>query len=58
MRALRYDRYGPPEVLHVVDVAEPKAAVGEVKIRVRAVPGSSAFIGVPLESPVATVILD
>ncbi len=36
MRALRYDRYGPPEVLRVADVAEPAPALGEVKIRVRA----------------------
>jgi NADPH:quinone reductase-like Zn-dependent oxidoreductase len=36
LRALRYDRYGPPEVLRVADVAEPVPAVGEVKIRVRA----------------------
>jgi NADPH:quinone reductase-like Zn-dependent oxidoreductase len=36
MRALRYDRYGPPEVLRVVDVAEPVPAAGEVKVRVRA----------------------
>ena len=36
MRALRYDRYGPPEVLHVVDIAEPSPREGEVKVRVRA----------------------
>lgn len=36
MRALRYDRYGPPEVLRAADIAEPVPAVGEVKIRVRA----------------------
>ena len=23
MRAVRYDRYGPPDVLHVADIAEP-----------------------------------
>ncbi len=36
MRALRYDRFGPPEVLHVVDVPEPAPHAGEVKVRVRA----------------------
>jgi NADPH:quinone reductase-like Zn-dependent oxidoreductase len=36
MRALRYDRYGGPEVLQVVDVAEPSPQPGEVKVRVRA----------------------
>lgn len=36
MLALRYDRYGPPEVLRVVDVAEPVPQAGEVKVRVHA----------------------
>ncbi|MCC6377545.1 MAG: NAD(P)-dependent alcohol dehydrogenase [Burkholderiales bacterium] len=36
MRALRYDRYGPPEVLEVVDLDEPVPREGELKIRVRA----------------------
>ena len=36
MRALRYDRFGPPEVLHVVDIAEPVPQAGEVKVRVHA----------------------
>ena len=36
MRALRYDRFGPPEVLHVVDVTEPVPQAGEVKVRVHA----------------------
>jgi len=36
MRALRYDRFGPPEVLHVGDVAEPVPRAGEVKVRVHA----------------------
>jgi len=36
MRALRYDRYGPPDVLHVEDVAEPASAADELKVRVRA----------------------
>jgi NADPH:quinone reductase-like Zn-dependent oxidoreductase len=36
MRALRYDRYGPPDVLYVADVPEPVPGRGEVKVRVRA----------------------
>ena len=36
MRAVRYDRYGPPDVLHVEDVEEPVPGPGEVKLRVRA----------------------
>jgi NADPH:quinone reductase-like Zn-dependent oxidoreductase len=36
MRALRYDRFGGPEVLHVDDIAEPIPREGEVKVRVRA----------------------
>ena len=36
MRALRYDRFGPPEVLHVIEVAEPVPQAGEVKVRVHA----------------------
>ena len=34
MRALRYARYGPPEVLEVVELPEPTPAAGEVKVRV------------------------
>jgi NADPH:quinone reductase-like Zn-dependent oxidoreductase len=36
MRALRYDRYGPPDVLHVAEMAEPVPGGGEAKVRVRA----------------------
>lgn len=36
MKAVTYDRYGPPSVLAVSDVAEPKPANGELLIRVRA----------------------
>jgi NADPH:quinone reductase-like Zn-dependent oxidoreductase len=36
MRAVRYDRFGPPDVLHVVDVDEPVPRAGELKVRVRA----------------------
>ena len=37
MRALRFDRYGPPDVLRVDDIAEPSPRVGEAKVRVHAV---------------------
>ncbi|MEP7181810.1 MAG: NAD(P)-dependent alcohol dehydrogenase [Betaproteobacteria bacterium] len=36
MRALRYDAFGPPDVLRIADVAEPSPAAGEVKVRVHA----------------------
>lgn len=36
MRAARYDRYGPPEVLYVGTVPRPVAGPGEVVVRVHA----------------------
>ncbi|MEO8484770.1 MAG: NAD(P)-dependent alcohol dehydrogenase [Betaproteobacteria bacterium] len=36
MRALRYARYGPPDVLEIVEVDEPVPRAGEVKVRVQA----------------------
>jgi NADPH:quinone reductase-like Zn-dependent oxidoreductase len=36
MHAIRYDRYGPPEVFHVADVPKPPLRDGYVMIRVRA----------------------
>jgi NADPH:quinone reductase-like Zn-dependent oxidoreductase len=36
MRAIVYDRYGPPEVLRLADVPKPAPRAGEVLIRVRA----------------------
>jgi NADPH:quinone reductase-like Zn-dependent oxidoreductase len=36
MQAVRYARYGAPEVLRVEDIAEPVPGPGEVKVRVRA----------------------
>ena len=36
MRAVRYDRDGPPDVLYVADLEEPAPGPGEVKLRVRA----------------------
>ena len=37
MRALRFDRYGPADVLHVAEIPEPSPGAGEVKVRVQAV---------------------
>lgn len=36
MRAVRFDHYGGPEVLHVADVPAPEPAAGEVLVAVRA----------------------
>ncbi len=36
MRALRFERFGPPSVLSVRDVPKPKPAAGEVLVEVRA----------------------
>jgi len=36
MRAIRYRRFGPPEVLEVVDADPPEPAAGEIKVRVAA----------------------
>jgi NADPH:quinone reductase-like Zn-dependent oxidoreductase len=36
MKAVRFSEYGSPEVLHVVDVEEPHAGRGQVRIAVRA----------------------
>lgn len=36
MRALHYSRYGPPDVLEVVEIDEPVPRAGEVKVRVHA----------------------
>ena len=36
MRALLYDHFGPPDVLHVGDIPEPHAGPGQIRIAVRA----------------------
>jgi NADPH:quinone reductase-like Zn-dependent oxidoreductase len=37
MRAVQFDEYGAPEVLHVVETPEPHAGPGQVRVAVRAV---------------------
>ena len=36
MRAVVYDRYGPPDVLHIEDVPKPRVQAGEVLVRIHA----------------------
>lgn len=36
MRAVTFDRYGPPEVLRVSDIERPAPGDGEVLVRVHA----------------------
>ena len=36
MRAIAYDRYGPPDVLHVVDVERPVPESDELLVRIHA----------------------
>ena len=36
MRAVVYDRYGPPDVLQVEDVPVPSPATGQVRVKVAA----------------------
>ncbi len=46
MRAVRFERYGGPEVLQVVEVADPAPGTGQVLVRVRAAginPGEAAI---------------
>ncbi|PUB26283.1 NADPH:quinone reductase-like Zn-dependent oxidoreductase [Promicromonospora sp. AC04] len=44
MRAVVFDRFGGPEVLHLGEVPEPEAGPGRVRVRVEAV-GLNAFDG-------------
>ena len=45
MRAVRFHRYGGPDVLHLEDVPLPEPAAGEVRIRVRSSSLNPADIG-------------
>ena len=45
-RAVRFDRYGGPDVLYVADIPMPTPAAGEVVVEVRAAginPGEAAI---------------
>lgn len=42
MKAITYSRYGPPDVLQLEDVAQPKPADDEILIRVRAAEATKA----------------
>ncbi len=37
MKAVLFDKYGEPEVLHVADVEDPHAGAGQIRVTVRAV---------------------
>src|ERR1700736_809982 len=46
MRAVRFERYGGPEVLEVVEVEDPRPGPGQVLVRVKAAginPGEAAI---------------
>ncbi len=36
MKAVQFSEYGSPEVLHLVDVAEPHPGAGQIRISVKA----------------------
>ena len=42
MKAITYERYGPPEVLQISEVAKPVPQAGQILIRVRAVEATKA----------------
>jgi len=44
MRAIRYSRYGPPDVLEVVTADEPAPRAGELLVRVRAAAATRSTI--------------
>src|SRR5688572_11371761 len=44
MRAVVFDQFGGPEVLHLGEVQEPEAGPGQIRVRVEAV-GLNAFDG-------------
>ena len=42
MKAIFYDRYGPPEVMRIADVPRPEPGDGEILVRVRAAEATKA----------------
>src|ERR1700722_10154129 len=60
MKAMRFDRLGPPEVLQLADVDEPHPGPGQIRIQVRAagvnpvdwkIRGGSSRRAVPIALP-------
>jgi NADPH:quinone reductase-like Zn-dependent oxidoreductase len=57
MRAVVHDRYGPPEVLRVAEVADPVAAHDEVLVRVHATTVSRTDVGLrSAELPISRAV--
>src|SRR5690348_13294788 len=46
MRAVVFDRFGPPDVLRIADLPDPEPGPGEVRVRVRAAGVQPFDIGV------------
>jgi NADPH:quinone reductase-like Zn-dependent oxidoreductase len=46
MRAAVFDRFGPPDVLHIADLPDPEPGPGQVRVRVRAAGVQPFDIGV------------
>ena len=47
MIAITYERYGPPEVMRVAEVPQPKPTSGEILIRVHAAEATKADCELP-----------
>ena len=54
MRAIVFDRYGPPEVLRLEDVEPPMSKVDEVRVRVHATTVNRTDIGWRMGQPIMT----
>ena len=47
MKAIVYDRYGPPDVLELTDIDKPVVRDDEALVRVRASPASAYYWDLP-----------
>lgn len=65
MKAVQFEEYGGPEVLHVADVEEPHAGPGQIRVAVRAagvnpmdykIRGGARGGGRPLDRPTTTAL--